>query len=204
MSLRYPVRRPQEGDVPDPRDWNLNMLALADEANGGIDRNNLPENGATDSRRDVAAIFDLKTKRSTATSAVRTDTEAWQLVPNTRLDFTTNTEEMVEFEATVAWNCNRLPGAAATTYAASGAAAMAHRIYFQLVADGNVIAVSARIPMVYIDFVVYLVGARPLVVGTHTAEMRYRVEYEGAPGSEAWPATFNFVRVEVIASRVRR
>ena len=115
MAFRVRPRRQEDGDHVDPRDWNENNAAFADEFNGRLDRDNLPElsvdvNQTTTSPR----VFTRNYSHIATTNVVLTAEDAsWVDGDGTtslaNKSFTVDCDGTLEVEWSGSWEWGRSP-----------------------------------------------------------------------------------------------
>lgn len=160
MAYRYRQIYPQNGEVLNPQDWNLNHAELASEFNGYLDRDNLPDDSIGTSRVESGTFVKIHSIAYEMASLLAISDESVQWVRGNSLgDIATLDIECqvdavleVEFSATFAFLLNEdIVG-----------------IRFRATVDGTLAAMSGWFSAGNLSDSVYIVGAIPVTVGTRS------------------------------------
>jgi len=176
MAFRYRERTAEDGDVLDPKDWNLNMAAFAEEFNGRMDRDNLPASAVTVDHIVYGACGSAANDVLAAPVALSNDTVTWQTVQEDTI--TVETDALVEAEWGGYWE-----------WAASGGT---DAIGYRLLVNGIEVA---RAPLLSPGTTatgkssVHIFGDIGLPPATHTVTLQARLFDADDDLTETTPAT---------------
>jgi len=157
MAFRYRERTVEDGDVLDPKDWNLNMAAFAEEFNGRLDRDNLPASAVGTDHIAFGACGSAVNEVLSVPVVVSNDTTTWQTIDEDSI--AVETDALIEAEWGGHWSW-----AGKTDDDAIG---------FRLLVDGIEVA---RAPLDTARWAcVHLFGDIVLPPSTHTVTIQARV-----------------------------
>ena len=77
MAFRYRQKYFEDGDIVEPRDWIANMAEYADEFNGFLDRDNLPNDAISSAMMTSGACNEINYARSTTSSTISGEDTGW-------------------------------------------------------------------------------------------------------------------------------
>jgi hypothetical protein len=166
----------ENGDIPVPEMWNVNMNNYSSELNGMLDRDNLPRNAigldqTNYSSSNSTHTFVSFTQYLTA-FAVQTDFKGWQTVPMSISPMNGVGDEMLAIEASIQVDVD---------WGASppGADTIQNMVRFQMLVDGIVVCESGPMSLVYQKFCVPLDGVVAITAGSKAPELQVRYQMGG-------------------------
>lgn len=203
MAWKYRQRYPQDGEILNPEDWNLNHQEYADEFNGFLDRDNLPINAIDEGRTEDYAMNrvhnDSYTDSTPWVGAERT--AAWRNTDSTgavslgsvEIDCPVDCLLICSYNAT--W---------ATTLASGNG-----DIRFRVTVDGVSVAESHFISGWFLEWGVHVEGAVPVAAGKHTirAEAQIATQDQTSEGAQKYTSSERQVTVyerELVVRERRR
>jgi len=164
MAFRYRVEYSESGDVIDPIAWNRNMSEMAEEWNGGLDRDNFPMNFVSQSMllKDQCTIIKSDSYTESEEYLVDMDTSSWNhtsaLVVLGGIDLIVPTDCIATAEFGCGWHW---PGYIASVPYNQDV------VRFRIVVDGLPVSESGLISRGRYKDAVQLVGCAIITAGRH-------------------------------------
>jgi hypothetical protein len=165
MAYRYSKTRPVADEALDPRDWNLNMKELADEFNGYLDRDNIPEESISLSMVEAETFAKIHCDSIGSTTIITGDTTGWVDGGATDIGkieefFPFDCTLVIEWSGTYEWNT-----AVGTDTAAE----------FRILVDGEEVAATGPNLAFYLEGSSYIPGVAQVLAGSHTIKVQARI-----------------------------
>tara|TARA_R100001443_G_scaffold115816_1_gene134497 strand:- start:3732 stop:4331 length:600 start_codon:yes stop_codon:yes gene_type:complete len=167
--LEYPL--PQSADMLDAKDWVRNINVLAEEFNGRLDRDNLPERAVSASHTVIGTFNSLTANTRTSDITLSGDTSQWVDGDGTntinQLTVTTETDGMLRVAWSGTWSW--------AAHISWGATPGGDSIGWRLIVDGTVIAESPYHNVLRYHDATHLCGTYPMSAGVHTVKVEARL-----------------------------
>ena len=182
MTWKYPVKDFEDGDVISSNDWNSNVSHYVEEINGGLDRDNLPDECVTVGQQAAPSVFNSFAVKELRSPVVlpNIDSGAWIDTPLTRTDISISTDTLLLVEASVAWEIQpKFQGKLNFSSAVVGQTLeidkngfLDHmRIEFQLLVDGFQVGYGGPCTRYATKNAIFLCGALSVSVGSHEVKL---------------------------------
>jgi hypothetical protein len=169
MAFRYRQLYPGTGDVLDTRDWNLNHKELAEEFNGYLDRDNLPE-----------AVITTPMVVENTFVKVHGDSEDDDVGTWVSLDVGTigwqtedGTNEIGSAEFFSPSDCLLICDFSATFHTVNNW--REDFIRFRITVDGDVVGLNGPQSMSHVSMSMYVNGAVPVLAGFHIVKAEAQI-----------------------------
>jgi hypothetical protein len=183
MALRYRQRYPQSGDILNPDDWNLNHKELAEEFNGYLDRDNLPQNCIGTDIVKNNSFTNVRNETSDTDLDTTSNTVEWQEILSKSFD--TRNDQLLKVELGVTWTVDPEE----TSEKANSR--------FRITVDGVQLAVSGIMSSAFKQDSVYLCGATPVLAGPHVVAAEVQTLYgDGSVNSQGFVASLGVIRIK--------
>jgi len=192
MAFKYRQVYFEDGDIIDARDWNRNISEFADELNGYLDRDNLPEDVFTYEHVASNGFNEFYSNLSDTTAEYRTidgNLTTWQSESDSGdglgdVTFASDTDGLliVEWSGHWVWDVN--PSTQWRPLSADRAAregvspynnVLEHYVKYRLVVDGIVVGSSPRSVWTRAHDSAYMCAAVPLPAGNHKVGIEVRI-----------------------------
>ena len=183
MAFRYRQKYFEDGDIVEPRDWVANMAEYADEFNGFLDRDNLPNGAISSAMLNSESCNSIQKSRTTTTTTLSGDDTGWKSTDGTtkygEVSFTTKVDSLVFVEWSGTWNWETT-----LSYGSlSSSAGDNNVLQFKIVVDGIEVA---RLPLSaarrFYDSG-YMCGVLPVPAGNHKVQLFARQWLYGTASS---------------------
>lgn len=167
MAWRYRQNYPQNGEVLNPQDWNLENKEFAEEFNGYLDRDNLPEEVFTSAHvaDDTFTAVTSDPYTGTEPFGPRENTIEWQSNDGTRnlgkIEIEAPVDELLICEFSATWASNNSPKQG--------------DVRFRVLVDGSEVAMTGFIGQQWEEWSDYCCGAIPVSAGKHTIEAQVQI-----------------------------
>lgn len=199
MAYRYRQIYPQDGEVLNPQDWNLNQKEIVEEFNGYLDRDNLPVSCV-----DLAHVtFNTFTKvHGYAESAPwfpATDTVEWQ--------YNDGANDLASISIDCPVDCLLICELGSTWFASSGAVSTDGDIRFRITVDGISVGETHFLSGTWDRWSMHTIGAIPVSAGLHTIRAECQVAEMNVTGTQKYGDTdwvFEIFQRELVVIERRR
>lgn len=108
MGFRYKTTYPSDGDILSPSDWVDSMAELAEEWNGGIDRDNIPESAVDGDHIPDGTVAEVTSDTEISGVALPTKTTEWVDGDGTtvigRVSLTVDVDALIDLSWSGSWN----------------------------------------------------------------------------------------------------
>jgi|TARA_R100000458_G_C8265891_1_gene240943 hypothetical protein len=200
MAFKYRQVYFEDGDIIDARDWNRNISEFADELNGYLDRDNLPEDQFTYEHVASNGFNEFYSNLSDTTAEHRTidgNLTTWQSESDAGVGlgdvtFASDTDGLLVVEWSGSWiwqgtssDFDWIPLSAARA-SSTGVSpynnVLEHYVKYRLVVDGIVVSSSPRSVWTRAYDSAYMCAAVPLPAGNHKVGIEVRIRSkDGGP-----------------------
>lgn len=170
--LEYPL--PQSADMLDAKDWVRNINVLAEEFNGRLDRDNLPERAVSASHTVTGTFNSLTANTRTSDITLSGDTNQWVDGDGTNkineLTVTSETDAIlrVSWSGTWQWTPD-------VTWNVGAGNVTDRGIGFRLKVNGAVVAESPQHSVERYHDATHLCGVYPISSGLHIVTVEARI-----------------------------
>jgi len=191
MSIRVRDATPESGGVVAPDDVMQSLAVLVDELNGGLDANNLPEEGIEYGMIALGAFTIINADAQTGAVAFGATTTEWVSENSSgtginTLQITCNTDALLEVEWSGTWT--------RSTFGDNDALAI------RILVDGSEACRLMRSSGLREHDSTYICGAVPVTAGTHTVAVECR-QWAVGGGTIGRNDTFNERELVAIAHK---
>lgn len=191
MAFKYRQVYFEDGDIIDARDWNRNISEFADELNGYLDRDNLPEDQFTYEHVASNGFNEFYSNLSDTTAEHRTidgNLTTWQSESDAGVGlgdvtFASDTDGLLVVEWSGSWIWQGTSSDFDWQGASSGSTTatspynnvLEHYVKYRLVVDGIVVGSSPRSVWTRAYDSAYMCAAVPLPAGNHKVGIEVRI-----------------------------